>query len=445
MPTTHTPAPTATARILLTALTSTLVALTACAGAHAATPAVTAQAQAANAAFLAYAPAPSGGAGALCLVDTGVHTNPDTTPGLISATAVDGGSGDDADPDGHGTSMAMIAGAAGQGMIGAWPQIKIVSVRATNVPSPGQEPTFQFNDYTYGMVRCLTLATQDHIRAIDLALSSTIPPSPDQAQNFANEIGVANGQNVAVLAAAGNSPGAIEEPAVEPGVFAVGASTAQGDQLSLTSPGSPCNFTATQGLTFYAPGCGLDIADPFTDQPSCCGNGTSQASAFAAAVIVALMSYDPNLTYTKAEQLLVSTATDGNLNVTAAFQADGLASIVTAGNANVPQVTTTTTTTSSSSAPAPPPPPPAAASKPAKPTFAVTSARWKHGILTLIVRDLGKKEHLTIVLKYAHRRPRTITTRKLRTVIHTRRPRAVLVRVLLGKKKMQGPITVHIA
>ena len=344
MPTTPTPLSAATTLSALTALTTTLVALVACAGANAATPAVTAQAQAANAAFLAYAPAPTGGAGALCLVDTGVHANPDTTPGLISATAVDGGSGDDADPDGHGTSMAMIAGAAGQGMIGAWPQIKIVSVRATNVPAPGQEPTFGFNDYTYGMVRCLTLATQDHIHAIDLALSSTIPPSPDQAQNFTNEIGVANGQNVAVLAAAGNSPGAIEEPAVEPGVFAVGASTAQGDQMSLTSPGSPCNFTATQGLTFYAPGCGLDIADPFTDQPSCCGNGTSQASAFAAGVVVALMSYDPNLTYTKAEQLLVSTATDGNLNVTAAFQADGLGSIVTAGNANVPQVTTTTTT-----------------------------------------------------------------------------------------------------
>ena len=443
MPTTPTPLPVATTRTSLVALTTVLVGLAACAGANAATPAVTAQARAANAAFLAYAPAPTGGAGALCVVDTGVQANPDTAPGLISATAIDGGSGDDADPDGHGTSMAMIAGAAGQGMIGAWPQIKIVSVRATNVPAPGQEPTFEFNDYVQGMQRCLTLASQDHIHAIDLALSSTIPPSPDQAQNFANQVAVADGQNAAVVAAAGNSPGAIEEPAVEPGVFAVGASTAQGDQLSPTSPGSPCNFTATQGLTFYAPGCGLDIADPFTDQPSCCGNGTSQASAFAAAVIVALMSYDPNLTYTKAEQLLVSTATDGNLNVTAAFQADGLGSIVMAGSANIPQVTTTTTTTSSTTAQLPPAPP-AAASKPAKPTFAVTSARWNHGILTLVVRDLGKKEHLRIVLKCAHRRPRTVTSRKVRTVIHTRRPKAVLVRVLLGKKKMQGPIIVHI-
>ena len=52
-----------------------------------------------------------------------------------------------------------------------------------------------------------------------LALSSTIPPSPDQAQGFADKLAQAHGQNVAVLAAAGNQPGAVEEPAAEPGVF----------------------------------------------------------------------------------------------------------------------------------------------------------------------------------------------------------------------------------
>ena len=66
--------------------------------AGAATPAVTAQAQQANAAFLAYAPPPAGGAGALCLVDTGVNANPDTTPGLVGRYAIDGGSGGDVDP-----------------------------------------------------------------------------------------------------------------------------------------------------------------------------------------------------------------------------------------------------------------------------------------------------------------------------------------------------------
>ena len=124
-------------------LAATLTALFATGGpAPAATPTVTAQAQAANAAFLAYAPPPAAGAGALCLVDTGVNVNPDTQPELVSSSAIDGGSGNDVDPDGHGTTMAMIAGAAGHAMIGAWPQIKIVSVRATDTPSPGQEPTF---------------------------------------------------------------------------------------------------------------------------------------------------------------------------------------------------------------------------------------------------------------------------------------------------------------
>jgi hypothetical protein len=54
------------------------------------------------------------------LVDTGVHPNPDTSPGLVSAFAVDTGSTEDADPHGHGTAMAMIAGAPGNGMVGAW-------------------------------------------------------------------------------------------------------------------------------------------------------------------------------------------------------------------------------------------------------------------------------------------------------------------------------------
>ena len=407
-------------------LAATLAALLASTTmADAATPVVTPQAQAANAAFLAYAPPPAGGAGALCLVDTGVNINPDTQQELVSASAVDGGTGNDVDPDGHGTTMAMIAGAAGAGMIGAWPQIKIVSVRATDTPPPGQEPTFEFDDYTDGMNKCSTLASTYHIHAIDLALSSTIPPSPDQAQSFANAVGVAQGQNVAVLAAAGNQPGAVEEPAAQPGVFAVGASTAQSDTLSPGAVGSPCNFSATQGLTFFAPGCGVDEANPSTDDPTCCGNGTSQASAFAAAVLVALMSYDPTLTYTKAEQLLVSTATDGNLNVAAAFDADGLAAIVAQGTANIPKA-----------------PAPTAASKPAAPHLSVRSARWDDGVLTLTVSGLAGNE-LRLELEYPHSRPRYISTPKPTVTIRTARPQLVLLRVMMGKKQLGGPITVH--
>jgi hypothetical protein len=208
-------------------------------------------------------------------------------------------------------------------------------------------------------------------------------------------------------------------------VFAVGASTAQSDTLSPGAVGSPCNFSATQGLTFFAPGCGVDEADPFTDEPTCCGNGTSQASAFAAAALVALMSYDPTLRYTKAEQLLVSTTTDGNLNVAAAFDADGLGAIVAQGTANIPK-----------------PPVPTAASKPATPHLSVRSARWNHGVLTLAVSGLAGNA-LSLELEYPHSRPRYVSTLESTVTIRTARPQLVLLRVMMGNKQLEGPITVH--
>ena len=102
-------------RALLLATAVTGAVLASATIATAAAPAVTAQAQQADAAFLAYAPPPADGPGALCLVDTGVNTNPDTAPGLIGSYAIDNGITSDVDPDGHGTLMAMIAGAAGTG------------------------------------------------------------------------------------------------------------------------------------------------------------------------------------------------------------------------------------------------------------------------------------------------------------------------------------------
>jgi hypothetical protein len=396
--------------------------------AQAATPAVTAQAQAANAAFLAYAPAPASGAGALCLVDTGVHANPDTTPGLVSATALSSGSGEDVDPQGHGTTMAMIAGAAGVGMIGAWPQLKIVSVRATEEPSPGQEATFEFDDYAEGIEHCLQERAGFHVDAVDLALSATIPPSPDQTQTLQSAVAQANSNNVALVAAAGNSPGPVEQPGAEPGIFAVGAFTAQPDQASPGPAGAICSFSANEGLTFYAPGCGLDEAEPFSDQPSCCGNGTSQASAFAGAVIVALMSYDPTLTYSRAEKLLVSTATDGDLNVAEAFQAAGLGSIVAAGNANIPQL------------PAPPPTTviPGTATTPDVPgAVQVRLLRWRRGVLSIRVAPLPHGARLHVQLDFAHGVRQVSATRATLTV-RTSRPRAVGMRLVVGNS--DGPV-----
>lgn len=127
-------------RMLIANLIAGVLITTAAAGtATAATvPIVTNQAHAARAAFLAYAPAPAGAVKALCLVDSGVNATRDTMPGLVSASALDGGTGADVDPLMHGTNDAVIAGGAGYTHIGAWPQLKIVSIRATDIPQPGK-------------------------------------------------------------------------------------------------------------------------------------------------------------------------------------------------------------------------------------------------------------------------------------------------------------------
>ncbi len=451
------------AGLLAGALTGLLAASPVASGAS---PAVSAQAQQADAAFLAYAPPPAGGAGALCLVDTGVNSNPDTTAGLIGSYAIDGATTSDVDPQGHGTLMAMIAGATGNGMIGAWPQLKIVSVRATNAPSPGQTPTYEFDNYSDAMGYCFNANAADQVKVVDLALASPIPPTPDQAAVFAKAVDELEAQNVAVVAAAGNSPGTVQEPGAEPNVFSVGATTAQPGSLSNTPVGSPCNFSPTTGVGIMAPGCGLDAANPFTDQAMCCQDGTSEASAFTAAVLAALMSYDPSLTYTKAETLLVQSASNGNLDVAAAFQADGLGAIVAAGNANTPQppappptTATTTTTTTPSTTTTPPPPaappttttvtptptPPAAASSPTYPLH--VQAVWRHGRIRIQLTGRHGRATVDLTLHFKHRTRRLAQPIKRRTrtlMIRTRRPVSASVEVFAANRALSAPTPVSL-
>ena len=106
----------------------------------------------------------------------------------------------------------------------------------------------------------------------------------------------------------------IEEPASEPGVFAVGASTAQpGVSCRRRRPGRRATFRrAAPGSRSTHPGAGLPIkADPFTDQALCCGMAPARRPRSSAASLTALMSYDPNLSYTTAENLLVQSAAAG--------------------------------------------------------------------------------------------------------------------------------------
>src|SRR3954451_6428188 len=93
--------------------------------------AITAQAVAAHGEFLTQVPVPTT-QGVLCLVDSGVDINADTEPILLGRESVFDGTVDDVTSYHHGTYVAMVAGAAanGWGMVGAWPHLRVLSVRA---------------------------------------------------------------------------------------------------------------------------------------------------------------------------------------------------------------------------------------------------------------------------------------------------------------------------
>ena len=408
--------------VILATVAAVAVQLAAAAAADGAVPAVTAQAQAANAAFLAYAPPPAGGPGALCLVDTGVSVNPDTQPGLVSATAVDGGSGADVDPDGHGTTMAMIAGAAGNGMIGAWPQIKIVSVRATTAPTPGQEPSFEFDNYTVGMAQCIQ-QTGHQIHAIDLALSSSIPPTPDQAQGFADKVTQAQGQNIAVIAAAGNVPGPVEEPAAEPGVLAVGAGDPNNGDLLVLGNAGPDVLRAR-----LRPGHGRRLHRPahVLRQRHLSGLRVRRSRPRRADELRPWPHVHQGRAATREHRNRRAPQRRGRIP---SRQPRRDRQRRQREHPQDPVAGVTAVHAAGQTAP--------------RPASRSREARWTNDRLTLIVTGLAK-DRLSVELKYAHRTPRRITSHRTRTVIHTGRPSFVVLRVYAGKRLARGPLAVRL-
>jgi hypothetical protein len=290
--------------------------------------AITAQAIADDGAFLPYAPPPAQLAG-LCLVDTGVTTNPDTEGVVVDRTAIDGGSGDDVSPAMHGTVLAMMAGAPanGWGVVGTAPRsIQIVSVR---ILEP-EQTTFPFSSYAAGITVCLQLRHKYDIGVINLSLGSSAALSSQDYEMVGNAVEEAHNYGVAVVAAAGNDDGGpVEYPAAYPGVLSVGASDTQG--------GAFCSFSNRgEGLRLIAPGCDLDGADPSGGAPDYnYWQGTSESSAIAASALTALMAFRPDLSQQAASEDLTN-AKGGVLDIAQAFRNAGLGQIVAEGEAAEP-------------------------------------------------------------------------------------------------------------
>jgi hypothetical protein len=295
---------------------------------------ITAQAVADNGGFLPYAPVPAQLAG-MCLVDTGVNLSPDTEGVVVERTALDGVSGDDVSPTLHGTVLAMMAGAApnGWGMVGTAPRaIQIVSVR---ILEPGKT-TFPYSAYASGITECLELEHKYNIRVVNLSLGTSEGRSAEATELVGNAVERAINNGIAVVAASGNDDGGpVAYPAAYPGVLSVGATD--------TQAGGFCSFSNRgEGLRLLAPGCDLDGAEPTSGASNYnYWQGTSEASAIAAAALDALDSYQPGLSPEAGEKDLTE-ADSGVLNIAQTFRNAGLGAIVSAGEAAEPGAQTST-------------------------------------------------------------------------------------------------------
>jgi hypothetical protein len=333
------------------------VAAGVCAAASTATaevgaPAATVQAIAADAQFLEYAPPPAA-PGVVCLIDSGVDPNPDTTPILAGSYAVQGGT-DTSDelskldplvepgnhPNGHGTYMAMIMAAPvnGWGMVGIAP----TSVRVFNVKSlAAGQSTFSFSTYAYATTHCLSgPAGVTGLTVVNLSLGVDKQPTPTDLGELADTVAEARRMGFSVVAAAGNDGGAVGYPAAISGVLAVGATDANPADLGVF-----CEFSDRGPvLAILAPGCGtqaepggggagIDVA--FSDDGAPAWSfGTSQAAAVVSAVLASLRAYGPGLSVSQAEDCVTSTTeSGGNLDAAAAFRACGLTPVVDEGMA----------------------------------------------------------------------------------------------------------------
>jgi hypothetical protein len=312
-------------------------------------PAGTVQQDGADAQFLDYAPA-SAAPGVVCLVDSGVDSNPDTSPTLVGSFALSSGTDTQDElsrvnpplpgghPDGHGTYMDMLMAAPrnGWGMVGIAPS----SVRVLNVKALGAgHSTFPFSEYTSAIQYCEQQSSTFAITVINLSLGSGTQPSSSDLSNLQNQVDAARQHGVSVVAAAGNNDEAVEYPAAATGVFAVGAADANPANLGVF-----CSFS-NRGppLSILAPGCGsqsepgggggLDIAFSDTGEPAW-AQGTSEASAIVSSVMASMRAYGPTLTAAQVEGCLISSEVNGgNLDVAGAFRACGLGQIVAEGTA----------------------------------------------------------------------------------------------------------------
>jgi Subtilase family len=394
----------------------------------------------------------------VCLVDSGVDPNPDTTPILAGSRALAANTNtedelaalDPALPGGHGTYMAMVAAAPanGWGMVGIAPtSVHIFNMKAL---ATGQT-TFSFSEYGSAIAACQALTANMPVSVVNLSLGSAAQPTGEELEKLENDVRAAHHFGLGVVAAVGNQGGAVEAPADLPEVLGVGASDANPANVGVMCPFS----NSGPGLALLAPGCGsqaelggagdgIEIAFSNTGEPAWT-TGTSYSAIIVSTVEASMRAYAPTLTYARVQGCVTSTLTGGiNLDVAAAFDECGLEQIVNEGTAAY-QAANSVAAPSYSGPPAAPLilPQKRAARKPK-----IVKIAFKKHRLTIRVADIPKWSRLKIIVQVRDDAGRFITLahaiRRHRTVtLRVRRWDRIVARFLSGRTSLPALVVSH--
>ena len=214
----------------------------------------------------------------------------------------------------HGTHVAGIIAAAtdnATGVAGVSWGAKVMPVRTLGAGGGTLYDTLQGVRYAAGLQNDSGTVPQRRADVINLSLGGGFFVQ-DQAELYQT----IRGLGIFIIAASGNSGGAVGFPAAYPAVFAVGATDAIQQRAPYSSYGNPLDFVAPGGDTRVdrtGDGFGDGILSTLVDDSSgtrgssyAFYQGTSMATAVASGLVALARSVDADLTPDRLAQLLES-------------------------------------------------------------------------------------------------------------------------------------------
>ncbi|RSM65179.1 type VII secretion-associated serine protease mycosin [Actinoplanes sp. ATCC 53533] len=283
----------------------------------------------------------------VAVIDSGVAKHPDL-PGVVSGTDLVKPGGDGrTDVTGHGTSMAGLIAAHGNGRqhaLGIAPDAKILPIRVL-----GKGKT------VISLGPAIRYAISHGAKVINMSIGGGIDPDDLAGIKEAEEA------DVVLIASAGNKPDAVSvsAPAFLDGVVAVGAVDRSGNHAKISVSGSALDIAAPgEDITSTNREGGYNVRQ----------EGTSQAAAIVSGAAALLRSKYPNMSATEVVERLESTAIDkgapgvdpdyghGIIDIVAALSdsttPEPSASAAPSGTTAAPAPTTTTSAASPEAEPA---------------------------------------------------------------------------------------------